>query len=122
MYLVDTCGWIKLVTNGKLAHKFIPYLKFPKEVLVPTIIQFELYKWLCREKSEAVALEVIGVTEQGKVVILYTSLAMRAASLAKQYKLAMADAIIYAASQIHQAPLITSDKHFKDLPNVTFFS
>ncbi len=119
-YLVDTCGWIEWLTNGKHAQKYSSYLKKIDKMIVPTIVQFELYKWLCREKNETIALEVIGVTEQAKVVPLDTTLVLRAATLAKQYQLAMADAIVYSASVQHSATLFTSDKHFKNLPNVTF--
>lgn len=41
--------------------------------------------------------------------------------LSSEYGLAMADAIVYATSRKHQALLITTDKHFKDLLRVKFF-
>lgn len=118
-YLVDTCGWIEWFAGDGLAQSFGRYLKQPAELVVPTIVQMELYKWICREKNEALALEVIGITEQGTVVPLDTPLALYAANLAGSYKLAMADAIIYATSKQYNAPLITADKHFKNLPNVS---
>jgi len=99
---------------------FGKYLKEPENLLVPTIIQYELYKWICRERDESLALNVIGITEQGKVVSMDTSLALAAADVAKQYKLAMADAIIYACATLHKVQLVTSDKHFDGLPEVVF--
>lgn len=121
-FLVDTCGWIEWITAGSLAKKFEPYLKNPEKLIIPTILQFELYRWLCREKDETLAIEVIGITEQSTVVPLDTMQALFAADLAKQYNLAMADAIVYAASRTHDATLITSDKHFQQLEEVKFFS
>jgi len=41
------------------------------------------------------------------------------ASLSIDYKLPMADAIIYATARAHQAELITSDAHFSGLTGVT---
>jgi predicted nucleic acid-binding protein len=117
-YLVDTCGWIEWVINGKYATQYNRYLKDVKKVLVPTIVQFELYKWICREKDEATALEVMSVMEQTKIISLDTSLALFAATISSQHKLAMADAIIYATSLQHNATLFTSDKHFQHLADV----
>lgn len=120
-YLVDTCGWVEWLTNGKLVRVFEPYLREPFELVIPTLIQYELYKWVCREKDSILGLEIIGITESGYVVPLDTHIALYAADLSKEYRLAMADAIIYATSRNTNALLITSDKHFKELPNVKFF-
>lgn len=121
MYLVDTCGWIEWLIDGKLAQQFGHYLKNPSNLIVPTIVQFELYKWLCREKDEAIALEIIGITEQAQTIPLDTTIALYAADISKQHDLAMADAIIYATGQQNKAVLITMDSHFKKLPQVEFF-
>ena len=121
-FLVDTCGWIEWITAGSLANKFEPYFKQSEKLVIPTILQFELYRWLCRERDETLAIESIGVTEQSLVAPADTMLVLLAADLAKQYDLAMADAIIYATSRIYHAALITSDKHFQGLPEVTYFS
>lgn len=120
--LVDTCGWIEWLTEGKLANMFAPYLSDPRELIVPTLIQYELYKWICREKDSTLALEIIGITECGTVVPLDTSIALSAADMAREYNLAMADAIIYATSKKYDIALITADKHFKGLPQVKFFA
>lgn len=122
MVLVDTCGWIEWLTSGSLAKRYEPLMSQPHELLIPTLVQFELYKWVCRERDESTALEVIGVTEQGAVVPLDTSLALQAADLAAAHQLSMADAIIYATARQHNAELVTSDTHFQKLPGVTYFS
>lgn len=118
--LVDTCGWIEWIAEGTLIASFEPYFKKLEELIVPTLIQFELFKWTAREKDELLALEVVGLTENGIVVPLDTTLALAAADYAAQYKLAMADAIIYATSRSHDALLVTSDRHFKELPHVKY--
>jgi predicted nucleic acid-binding protein len=116
--LVDTCGWIEWLTNGKLAATFEPYLTKITELMVPTLIQFELYKWVCREKNANLALEIIGITERAQVIPLDTNLALYAADISKEHNLAMADAVIYATARKQDALLITSDKHFQALPHV----
>lgn len=121
-YLVDTCGWIEWLENSKLASAFEPFLRHSEQLIVPTLIQYELYKWICREKDVATALEVIGITEGATVVPLDTHLALHAADIAKQYNLAMADAIVYAAAQKKEVELITADKHFSGLPKVHYIA
>lgn len=122
LFLVDTCGWIEWLTDGRLAHRFEPYLSDQTSLIIPTLVQFELYKWVCRERDEATALNVIGVTETAAGIIpLDTPLALQAAGLASEHKLAMADAIILASAQRTLAQLVTSDKHFSALPGVIYF-
>ncbi len=119
-YIVDTCGWIEWLIDSDLAPSYAHYFKNLSDILVPTLIQYELYKWVTREKNSIAALEVIGITETGTVIPLDTNLALYAADIAKEYKLAMADAIIYATSKHYKATLITSDKHFLSLPDIQF--
>ncbi|HET9679208.1 MAG TPA: type II toxin-antitoxin system VapC family toxin [Gammaproteobacteria bacterium] len=122
MVIVDTCGWIEWFTDGVLANKFAAHLLAFDKLLVPSCIQFELYKWIKREHNEALALEIIALTEKGLVLPLTTSLALSAADLALEYKLSFADSLIYATAQSRNATLITCDDHFQDLANVTFYS
>ena len=119
--LVDTCGWIEWLTDGELADCFAPYLSTPADLVVPTVIQFEIYKWVKRERDEVTALEVIALTEQCQVVPLDTSTALLAADLSLAHHLSFADALIYATAQQHQATLATADDHFAALPQVTFY-
>lgn len=121
MILVDTCGWIEWLTDGILADKYEPYMQDVEFIIVPTSVQFELYKWANKVKNKQEALKVIALTEQGKVIPLTTSLSLLAGDLAQEYKLSFADAIIYATAQNEQAELITSDDHFLNLPKVIYF-
>jgi len=120
-YLVDTCGWIEWLTDGLLADTFEPYLQQPEDLIVPTIQQYELYRWICREKDELTALTIIAITEQGQVVSLNTSIALLSADIAAKFKLSAMDSIIYTTAQQAGVELITSDKHFENLPNVRYF-
>jgi len=119
--LVDTCGWIEWLTAGYLVKKYEPFFGHIETMLVPTSVQFELYKWVKREHNVQKALEVIALTEQATVIPLTTGIALSAADFATQNKLSFADAIIYATAQFHEAKLITSDDHFEYLPDVVFF-
>ena len=120
-YLIDTCGWIEWLTDGTLVNKFSSYFEPLEQVYVPTSVQFELYKWVKREADESRALETIALTEQSMVVPLDTAISLVAAKLSAQHQLSFADAIIYATAQQKSVPLITSDSHFVNLPDVVYF-
>ena len=120
MVLVDTCGWIEWMMDSALAEAYAPHLA-DESLVVPTLVQHELYRWLCRETDTATALAAIAATQQAKVVPLDTSLALLAADLGREHKLAMADAIIYATARQYHATLVTSDAHFESLPQVLFY-
>ena len=122
MILVDTCGWIEWLTNGILVNKYELYMQDVESIIVPTSVQFELYKWASRVKNKQEALKVIALTEQGKVIPLTTSISLLAGDLAQEYKLSFADAIIYATAQNEKVELITSDDHFFNLPQVVYFN
>ena len=88
--------------------------------LAPTIVQLELAKWVKREASAEKADEVIAFSQKCVVVPLDTDIALAAAALCQQHKLATADAIVYATALAHGADVLTCDAHVKDLPNVTY--
>ena len=118
--LVDTCGWIEFAADGPLAETFAPYFHDLSLIVVPTVVQFEFFKWIKRERDEPFALELIGLTENACVVPLSTSIALLAADLASQHRLAMADAIIYATARQEDVLLASCDQHFSGLPGVRY--
>jgi len=121
MVLIDTCGWIEWLTNGPLSEQYKSYFAEVESIIVPSSVQFELYKWVSREKSTQQALEAIALTEQGSVIPLSTSIALLSADYSAEHKLSFADSIIYATAQFCDAKLATSDDHFKNLPGVIYF-
>ena len=121
MTLVDTCGWIEWLTEGALADSFASYMQDPAELLVPTTVQYELYKWVKRESDENTALDTIALADDSLVIPLSTDIALVAADLSLSHKLAFADAVIYASARKYNVELVTSDDHFEGLPGVTYF-
>ena len=49
--VVDSSGWIEFFTNGKLAAKYTGHLKNPEKILTPTIVLYEVYKNIKRERT-----------------------------------------------------------------------
>jgi len=120
MLLVDTSAWIEWLIGSPIGTALATELPDRRQWLVPTIVQLELAKWLNREVGEAKADQVIAFTETCVVVPLDTAIALSAADLCVQRKLATADAVVYATSLAHGADLLTCDRHFEGLPGVQF--
>lgn len=120
MKLVDSSGWIELLSDGPLADAYLEYLADPSQLLVPTIVMFEVYRWMKRVRGEESALLVVAAMEEGKLVPLSSSLALSAADLGLEHRLAMADAVVYATALGHEADLVTSDVDFAQLSGVTY--
>jgi predicted nucleic acid-binding protein len=121
LVLVDASGWIELASDGPLADHFSEYLEKATQVITPTIVIYEVYKRLKRDASETVADAILAHMGNTRVVAFDDQLAVQAAEVSLRHGLAMADAIIYATAQAHQAALVTADADFKDLPHVLYF-
>jgi len=118
MHIVDTCGWLEWFTDGKLAETYEQYLAETDTILVPGVVLYEVYKVLKREAGEEKALLATGFMKRATVIPLDDTLAIKAADISLLHALAMADAMVYATAQLHEAPLYTSDADFKGLPLV----
>jgi predicted nucleic acid-binding protein len=70
-----------------------------------------------RDTSEERALEAVSALRRGMIVPVDESLALEAADVALTRGLAMADAIVFATAQRHQATLVTGDADFEGLPD-----
>lgn len=119
--VVDTSAWIEWLTGSMLGSRLGKQIPDKSTCIVPTIVQLELSKWLTREVGEDQANQVIAYTQKCIVVHLDTTIALLAADLHREHKLATAEAIVYATARQHGAELLTCDAHFKNLPNVALF-
>ena len=118
MRVVDTSIWIEWLTAGPLRKAITKEFPARAQCIVPTTVQLELAKWLGREVGEEQADQVIAFTQKCLVEPLDTRIALSAADLHRQYKLATADAVVYATAREHSADLLTCDAHFETLPDV----
>ncbi len=120
--VVDTSAWIEWLTGSALGEKLGAFFPDKQACIVPTIVQLELSKWLLREAGEEQSDQVIAYTQKCVVVPLDTTIALLAADLHREYRLATADAIVYATARQQNAELFTCDAHFKGLPGVMLFA
>jgi len=120
MILVDSFGWIEYLAEGQLVERYEEYLANLAEVVTPTIILYEVYKKLRRERKEEEVLLVIAQIMKTKVVPLSEEIALLAAEISLKHTLPMADAIVYATAMKEACPVVTSDPHFKGLDEVIY--
>ncbi|MBB3655471.1 putative nucleic acid-binding protein [Rhizobium sp. BK650] len=120
MRVVDSSAWIEWLTHGPAADRLQAQMPGRTECIVPTIVQLELAKWLERELGEEAVDSFFAYTATCIIAPLETALARRAAEVSAKRKLALADAIIYATAEMHDADVLTLDAHFKDLDRVVY--
>ena len=121
MNIVDSSAWISYFTDDKNAGVFAAPIENLEQLLVPSIILTEVFKYMYRHADEGVALQSIAHMSQGQTVPLDSALALDAAVVGLEFKLPLADSIIYATAKKFGARVWTRDADFKDLPEVKYF-
>ena len=122
MRVVDTSAWIEWLRDSEVGRKVDSEIPVQGAWIVPTIVQYELARWLVRQVSEEAAGSTIAFSNECVVTPLDTTLALKAAEVASEHALAMADAIVYATAREAGADLLTCDAHFANLPGVVYFA
>ncbi len=122
MKLIDSYGWIEHFSDGPLADKHAPHIEGTNtsNTVTPTIVIYQVYKTLKRERGQQVALEAYAQMTRTRILPLDEARTLSAADISVEKNLAMADAIIYSTATTHETELITSDQHLKGLEGVTF--
>jgi predicted nucleic acid-binding protein len=122
-YVVDSAGWIEYFGNGPKAASFAPYLENSQQLLLPTIVVYEVYKKLLRSSENTGAEQFLSqaFSADSHPIEIDVAVAALAAKVSLESKLAMADALIYACARHHKAELVTPDRHFDGLPEVILF-
>ena len=120
MNVVDSSGWLDYFADGPNAEFFAPAVEDTAALVVPVISLCEVFKRVHQQLGEARALEAVAIMMQGMVVDLDASLALNAARISLERKLPMADSLLLATAQAHDATLWTQDNDFKDVPDVRY--
>jgi toxin FitB len=120
MNVVDSSAWLEYFIDGPNADFFSSPIEDVKNLVVPTISLYEVFKKVLAEKDEAEAFKAIAQMKQGHVVDLDEDTALSAARLSIENRIPMADSIILATAHFHKATLWTQDEHFKEMAGVKF--
>jgi predicted nucleic acid-binding protein len=121
MNVVDSSAWIEFFTNGSNASVFAPPIRDTDHLIIPSICLYEVFKRVLLNLDEDEALKTIGQMSLGEIVDLDRDIAIHAARISFELKLAMADSIILATARANDAILWTQDEHFKGLEDVKYF-
>ncbi|MFH0713428.1 MAG: type II toxin-antitoxin system VapC family toxin [Candidatus Micrarchaeota archaeon] len=119
--IIDSSAWLEYFTNGQLASKCASFIENANETdfLTPTIVLFEVYKKVKREKGREAAVQVAAqISGRTTLIQLTDVIAIQAAETSLTHNLKIADAIIKATADELNAILVTCDSDFKGLENV----
>jgi len=122
MNIIDSSGWLEYFADGENADFFAPAIEDSENLLVPVICLYEVFKRISQLRDTSTAQTSIGDMLNGRVIQLDESLALSAAQISLDLKLAMADSFVLAAARAHSAVLWTQDGHFKELSGVKYIA
>lgn len=122
MNVVDSSGWLEYFADGPNADFFAPAIEATEQLLVPVICVYEVFKRILQQRGLGEAEIRIADLYKGAVIELTPSLAISAAVLSDSHKLPMADSIILAMAQAHDATLWTQDEHFQGIAGVQYIA
>jgi predicted nucleic acid-binding protein len=120
MNVVDSTGWLEYFADGPNADFFAPAIETVTELVVPTLSLYEIFKRVLQQRGEGDALQAVAVMIQGTVVDLDMDLALSAAKVSAELKLPMADGVMLATAQAHDATLWTQDSDFEQIAGVQY--
>src|SRR5574337_563903 len=100
MNVVDSSAWLEYFANGSNASFFARAIARTEELLVPSLVLYEVFKRVLQQRDEGPALQ--------------------AARISLERKLPMADSVILATAQAYGATVWTQDADFKGLPGVQY--
>jgi predicted nucleic acid-binding protein len=120
MNIVDSSGWIEYIADASNADFFEPAIIDSEHLFVPTICLYEVFKRVLQEFGEERALDAMGIMSLGTIIDLDRQIAVHAAHISAELKLAMADSIILATARACDATLWTQDEHFKGIEGVRY--
>jgi predicted nucleic acid-binding protein len=120
MNAVASSAWLEYVAGGPNAGFFAPAIETTRNLVVPTLSVFEVFKRVLQQRGEGDALQAAAVMQLGTVVELSSTLALNAARLSVDHRLPLADSIILATARAFDATLWTQDADFENVPGVRY--
>ena len=122
MNIIDSSLWIEFFAGIELDISIINAIKKTNELCVPVICLYEVRKKFVNDNDIEKADLAVEIMSIGKVINMNSEIAILASNISKQYRLPLADSIIYATAKIYEAEIYTQDKHFENLEQVHYFA
>lgn len=115
--IIDSSVWLEYFTGGQKSKTIEKFLRPPHKIILPSIVSYEVYKKIKKERGEQMAVLLLSQMERlaQTIMPMDQGLAVRAADISLQYKISMADAMIYASALFSDSTIVTMDSHFKGM-------
>ena len=120
MNVVDSSGWLEYFADGPNADFFAAAIEHTRDLVIPTLSLYVVFKRVLQQKGESEALQAIAVMHQGFVVDLDASLALNAAQTSVELGLPMANSIMLATARAYGATFWTQDADFANIEGVRY--
>lgn len=121
MNVVDSSGWLELLTNGQNKTPFVEVVRNTQALIVPALVHFEVIKRARTLFDEDFAARIEALLGDGIYIEVTRAIVEHVIDVSIAHKLATADSLIYATALEYEATLWTQDKHFQGLPGVEYF-
>jgi predicted nucleic acid-binding protein len=118
--VVDSSGWLEYFADGSNAAFFAPAIEATRELLVPTLSLYEVFRRVLQQRGEDAALQAVALMQQGTIVDLTAAIALSAAKTSLERRLPMADSIMLSSAQHHAAVFWTQDADFDGVDGVKY--
>lgn len=121
MNLVDSSAWLEYFAGGPNAGRFAAPIEVTRDLLVPSLAIYEVFKRIRQQRGDDDALQAVAVMQQGRIVNFDGALALAAARVSLDHELPTADSIMLATARQFQATLWTQDADFASIEGVRYF-
>jgi predicted nucleic acid-binding protein len=115
MNIVDSSLWLEYFAGTDSGNIISETIENINDLIIPSITLYEVFKKLLLETTEDDALFCIAHMKQGSIIDLTDELSLVASKISIEFKLPMADSIIYATTLKYNCILWTQDHHFSGL-------
>ena len=122
MNVVDSSGWLEYLADETNADFFEPAIVDLENLIVPSLSIYEVFKRVLQQRSEDLALQAIAVMQQGIIVDLSATLCLSAARVSIAHHLPLADSVMLATAQAHEATFWTQDADFDGMAGVRYIA
>ena len=116
--LIDSWAWIEYFKGTIYGKKSGKYIEGEEEIIISAINVAEIYKFLLKNNPRESENLIAFVLKASFVIPITAELALKSAKNRHEKNLGMADAIVLATAQLHNARIITGDDDFKDIDNL----
>ena len=120
MNVVDSSGWLEYFADGPNAEFFSKPIQDIDRLIVPTLSIFEVFKRIVQQRGESDGLQAVAVMQQGTIVDLTLTLALDSVRVSMDKNLPLADSVMLATAQSHNAKFWTQDADFDKVEGVEY--